>query len=76
MIEQERNRRVAEDICDKFTWNGRAFHEGDFVALLDGKVIAVARNPDDAIDALRKMEPNPARGVVIEVARPMVDVIR
>lgn len=76
MNEQEINRRIAESICDEYSWNGQRFDEGDFVALLDGKIVSIANNPDDAITALRKLDPDPSRGMVIEVAHPAVDVIR
>jgi hypothetical protein len=74
--EKDRNLRIAQSICEDFAWNGRTFREGDFVALLDGKIVAVARNVDDAIAALRGLDPDPKRGMVIEVTHPVVDVIR
>jgi hypothetical protein len=76
MNEQEHNRRIAETICEQFSWNGQTFYEGNCVALLDGRIIAVTENPDDAIAALRKLDPDPKRGMVVEVAHPAVDVIR
>jgi len=76
MNEQERNLRIAESIYAKFAWSGQTFREGDYVALLDGKIIAVADNPDAAISALRALAPEPTRGMVIEVGHPVVDVIR
>ena len=76
MNEQDTNRRIAEEICERFSWEGRSFQAGQFVALLDGQVVAVAKNPDDAIAALRKVDPDPSRGMVIEVAHESVDVIR
>jgi hypothetical protein len=76
MNEMESNRRIAESIYADFAWDGQTFQEGDCVALLDGKILAVAKNPDDAISALRKADPDPNRGMVIEVTHPVVDVIR
>jgi len=76
MNERESNRRIAEAICERFAWNGTTFQEGDFVALLDGKIVAVAKCADDAIAALRNLDPDPSRGFVVEVAHPVVDVIR
>ena len=76
MNEKERNRRIAESICADFAWNGQRFREGDYVALLDGKIVAVADNPDDAIATLRALEPDPKRGMVIEVTHPILEVIR
>jgi hypothetical protein len=76
MDEKEPNLRIAEAISADFAWNGRTFQEGDYVALLDGKIVTVAHNPDEAISALRAIEPDPKRGMVIEVTHPKVDVIR
>ncbi len=76
MSEKERNLRIAESISAQFAWNGQKFREGDYVALLDGQIVAVAKNPDEAISALRALDPDPKRGMVIEVAHPTVDVIR
>ena len=76
MSEKERNLRVAESILGQFAWNGHTFRDGDCVALLDGRIVAVAGNPDDAIAALRALDPDPHRGMVIEVSHPVVDVIR
>jgi hypothetical protein len=76
MSDRERNLRAAEALCREFEWNGRTFKDGDCVALLDGRIVAVADNPDDAISALRVIDPDPERGMVVEVTHPVVDVIR
>jgi hypothetical protein len=76
MNERQHNLRIAQSICDHFVWNGQTFHEGECVALLDGKVVAVSSNVDDAISALRALAPDPKRGMVIEVSHPEADVIR
>ena len=55
--DKERNLRIAETMCRDFQWQGRSFHEGECVALLDGDIVAVTDNPDDAIAALRAMGP-------------------
>ena len=76
MTEKEKNQRIAQTLCSDFQWNGQKFQEGDCVALLDGRIIAVADNPDDAISALREIDPDPKRGMVVEVTRSTTDVIR
>lgn len=76
MNHQEQNRRIAESICDQFAWNGQTFREGQFVAILDGRIVAVTDNPDGAIAALRALDPDPKHGLVVEVAHPSIDVIR
>jgi hypothetical protein len=43
---------------------------------LDGKVIAVTEDLEGALQALRSADPDPARGMVIEVTPPTVDIIR
>ena len=76
MSEHDQNRRIAEQMCQDFTWNGQPLQEGDCVAILDGNVVAVAHRPDEAIATLRKLEPNPRRGMVIQVSHPTRDIIR
>lgn len=39
--------------------NGKTFKDGDCVALLDGRIVAIADDPDDAISALRAIDPDP-----------------
>lgn len=74
--EQERNLRIAEAVCRDFEWHGQKFREGEYRVLLDGKIIAVADNADDAISALRALDPDPKHGLVIPVEVPAMDVIR
>jgi len=76
MNERELNLRIAETVCKESRWQGQEFHLGDCVALLDGNIVAVTGNPEDAISSLRAIEPNPRRGMVVEVAQPAIDVIR
>ena len=59
MNEKERNLRVAEALGTEFERNGQTFKTGDCVALLDGSIIAVAETRDDAISALRAIDPEP-----------------
>jgi hypothetical protein len=70
------NQEVAERICCAGQLNGRQFQQGECVALLDGRVVAVAANLDAALRALRALDPDPRRGMVFEVAAPVTDVIR
>ena len=74
--EKERNLRIAEAMCREFHWQGRTFEEGECVALLDGNIVAVADNPDDAIAALRALDSNPQHGMVVQITPPTVDEIR
>ena len=76
MSEQERTRRVAETIMTQSTWNGETFRAGEFVAILDGRIVAVAEDASAAISALRAIDADPKRGMVVEAGRTPVDVIR
>jgi dihydroxyacetone kinase-like predicted kinase len=76
MNEKERNLRIAQTVRRDFACDGQTFQKGDFVALLDGRIVTVKKNADDAIAALRALEPDPKRGMVVEVSPLAVDVIR
>ncbi len=76
MSDEERNLRIAQAVHRESAWNGQHFQEGDFVALLDGQVVGVKDNADDAITALRALDPNPKHGMVVQVSPAAVDVIR
>jgi hypothetical protein len=76
MNELEVNQQVADQICNEGRLNGQPFRAGEWVALLDGKVVAVANDLDAALQPLRAVDPNPRRGMVFEVGPPVTDVIR
>jgi hypothetical protein len=76
MTETEINQQVAEQICSSARWDGKSFRSGEYVALLDGHVVAVARDLDGALRALRALDANPERGMVFEVGPPVTDIIR
>lgn len=76
MSEQDVNQQVAERICSASRWNGTDFRRGDAVALLDGKVVAVAADLDHALQALRALAPDPLRGMILEVTTLASDVVR
>jgi len=76
MKEIDINQRVSEEICNGAMCNGKQFRAGDWIALLDGKVVAVAGDLDRALRSLRALDPDPRRGMVFEVGPPVTDVIR
>ena len=76
MREKDVNQAVAEEICSTFRWNGQEFQRGEVVALLDGNVVAVAKDIDGALRALRKIDPAPDRGMLFEVGPPTIEWIR
>lgn len=76
MSELDKNQEIADSICRDFEWQGREFQPGECVALLDGVVVAFASNLDQALQTLRTIEPDPRRGMLVEVRKPIIDVIR
>lgn len=76
MNELEHNQQVADVICRDFEWQGRKFQLGDCVVLLEGEVVAVAPDLDQALQTLRDIEPDPRRGMLVEVRKPVFDVVR
>jgi hypothetical protein len=67
---------AAKQICTTLSYGGRQFRLGEYVALLDGEVIAVADNFEAVHAALRDREPDWRRGLILQVATPEPDVIR
>lgn len=76
MNDYDINQQVASQIREELRWGEQRFKQGDCIALLDGKVIAVKENMLEALTALRRAEAMPDRGMLIRVATPTVDVIR
>jgi dihydroxyacetone kinase-like predicted kinase len=76
MSEREINQKVAEEIRNTHRLNGQEFHLGDWVGLLDGKVVAVAKDIDSAFQTVRKLDADPHRGMILQVGPPVIDVIR
>jgi hypothetical protein len=75
MSDHDVNQTVAEQICTNYALNGQKFRLGEWVALLDGKVVAVAIDLETALRALRAIDPDPKHGMLVEVGPPAVDVI-
>ena len=75
MSEKDINEKIAEEICSEFRLNGREFHLGECVALLDGKVVAVENDLTAAVEALIALGGNAQRGMIFEVG-PQIDYIR
>jgi hypothetical protein len=76
MTEREKNQQVAEQIGRTGGWNGQPRRPGEWVALLDGRVVAVADDLGSALRSLRNLDPDPERGMLVEIGPPPVDVIR
>jgi hypothetical protein len=76
MNETEINQQIVEQIGSAGRWNGTEFHPGEWVALLEGRVVAVAKDLATALRALRALDADPLRGMIFEVGPPVTDVIR
>ena len=76
MSERETNEQFAEQIQRAGQWNGKPHRPGEWIALLNGQVIAVADDLDGALLALRRLDPDPQRGMIVEVGPPAIDVVR
>ena len=76
MSEAELNQQVADQIRVTSAFDGRRYRAGQWLALLDGHVVAVADDLSTALGALRALDSDPRRGMVFEVSPPIVDVIR
>ena len=76
MTEAETNQKTADQICNAGRLNGKQFRTGEFVALLDGLVVAVEKNLAAALQALRSADPDPRRGMIVQVGPVVTDVIR
>ncbi len=72
----ERDQAVARTICTTFEYGGRHFQRGQYVAILNGDVVAVENSAEAALRALRSRAPDRWQGLVCEVREPEPDVIR
>jgi len=39
-----------------------------YVGILDGKVVVIADSPEDGLQQLRKLSPDPARGILVDAS--------
>ena len=76
MSETEVNQEAADRIRSAGLSNGKRYQPGDCLALLDGRVVAVAKDIGSALRALRALEPDPRRGMIVEAGALVTDVIR
>jgi hypothetical protein len=76
MSEFEMNQDVAEQICKTNRWNGNEFETGAWVALLEGNVVATAKDLDGALSALRRRDSDPKHGMIFKVGPQAIDSIR
>ena len=63
------DREVARRIRQDLEFDGRRFKLGEFVAILDGRVVAVADTLEELSEKFEEIEPDPSRGLIC-VAEP------
>lgn len=73
---EQTDQEIARQLCERLEYGGRLFHPGQYVAILDGKVVAVADSFEEADQSLSALEPDPRRGLVCLIEPPEPDVIR
>jgi hypothetical protein len=76
MTEREINQRAAEQIGASGCLNGKRYQRGEWLALLDGKVVAASNTLDAAIRELRALEQDPQRGMIFQYGVTELDVVR
>lgn len=76
MSEYDLNEAAAQRIQEDLAYQGRCFAEGEWVALLDAEVVAVAPTLEDVVAKLRAIDPDPDRGMIVQAAAPVLEFIR
>ena len=76
MSELETNQKIADRICRDLEYDKQQFATGDCVALLDGEIVAVTKSLDEALTRLRTIDPDPDRGMLLEIEPTVVDIVR
>jgi hypothetical protein len=66
---RELNSALVDKINQEALANPQSPYAGKWVAVANGKVVAVADTLDDAVEELEKIEPDPARTQLIEASR-------
>ena len=67
---------IAHEICTRFEYSGQHFDEGSFVAIEGGRVLGVSGTFEEANEILRRSGVPAGDGMVCEVERPGMVVIR
>ena len=67
---------VARAICSQLEFAGQRFRRGQYVAVLQGKVLAVGETFEEVQRAMATHAPDPHRGLICLVDTPVTEVIR
>ena len=66
---QEANRELANRINEEALKNSQSPYANKFVGIANGKVVVVVDDPEEMIDCLRQIEPDPTKTFTIEASR-------
>ena len=81
MATREAKTRLSdEEIADKIhrdmEFDGHSFRLGQFVGLMEGRVVAVADTLEEVWHALDRIDPRPGAGFICIAEPPVPDIIR
>ena len=72
---QERNRQLARQINEEALRNPRSPYANKFVGIANGQVVVVADTPDEVIQRLQQIEPDPMKTQCVEASMDYSEVI-
>ena len=75
-IEHIDDNTLARLICERREFQGQRFERGDFVALVNGRVIGTSKTFKEVDTLLRNAGIPHGQGMVIQVMEPIPDVVR
>lgn len=67
---------IARQICEHREFQGRRFQQGEFVGLLDGRVVATGKTFKEVDSIMLKAGIPHGQGMVFEVRKPETDFVR
>ena len=70
-----KDEEIAEQVCTTLTFRGRQFRLGEFVAILNGEVIASGDGFEEVDNALLHRGIEHGRGLVFQAGPPKPDII-
>lgn len=74
--EQLDNESLARLICERREFQGQRFQQGEFVALVQGRVVGTGKTFEEVDTLLLNARTPHGEGMVIRVAEPVSDIIR
>jgi hypothetical protein len=65
---QEQDLELARSISREARTNPGSRYAGKYVGILNGKVIVIADSPEEGLRELRKIEPDPDKGLLVDTS--------